>query len=149
MWQVFLCYPTISVIAVAPFICQSVGPNESLLEADDSVTCESAQHQSLQLASLLVILLVSLGLPIAFGIILTRSARIYERDFRSKNSVIAKRMSAELFGDEGDHYVSVAEWVIRDITVGRDYCFLMDAYKPEYLYWEVLGKPANSTISPC
>ena len=135
---------------MAPFICQSVGPNESLLEADDGVTCESAQHQSLQVASLFVILVVSLGLPIAFGILLVRSARTYERDFRSKNSVIAKHMSAELFGDNDGTQVSVAEWVIRDITVGRDYCFLMDAFKPEYLYWEVLGKllMANAILSP-
>ena len=132
----FLCYPTISIIAVAPFICQMVGPNESLLESDDSVTCESPGHRALQVASVFVIVIVSLGLPLAFGVILVRSARIYERDHRTKNTEIAKRMNAELFGKKGD--VSTAEWVIRDITAGRDYCFLMDAYKPEYMFWEVL-----------
>ena len=33
--------------------------------------------------------------------------------------------------------VTVAEYVIRDVTIGRDYSFLMDAYVPRYLYWEV------------
>jgi hypothetical protein len=34
--------------------------------------------------------------------------------------------------------VDTAKWVIRDVTIGRDYSFLMDAFKPDYLYWEAL-----------
>ena len=44
------------------------------------------------------------------------------------DTAVAERMSSELSCDK-----SVAEWIIRDITAGEDYCFLMDAYKPEYM----------------
>lgn len=40
--------------------------------------------------------------------------------------------------------VTVAEYVIRDVTIGRDYSFLMDAYVPRYLYWE--ASPCQTQI---
>ena len=34
--------------------------------------------------------------------------------------------------------LDVAEFVVRDVSIGRDYSFLMNAYKPKFLYWEAL-----------
>ena len=44
---------------------------------------------------------------------------------------------------------------MRDVSIGRDYSFLMDGYKPRCLYWEaldmlrpLLGYPHNTSNSP-
>ena len=66
--------------------------------------------------------LSAVGLPIVFGYILVRKARTYNRETRGTNAVLARRVAEDLKVDE----VS-AEFVIRDVIIGEDYSFLMDA----------------------
>lgn len=77
-----------------------------------------------------VIAVVAVGLPILMGYVLISAARAYQRDSALKNKEMAQRMATELGVEQ-----KTAEYVIRDITIGRSYSFLMDAYLPDYLYW--------------
>ena len=45
---------------------------------------------------------------------------------------VTRRVADEL--KLADH---VADDAIRDVTTGREYSFLVNAYKPRYYYWEV------------
>ena len=127
------CYPTICNVAFAAFICRSLTPTDSVLESDDSVLCEEPRHIVIQVLSLIVVVLVACGLPLAFGYILIRKASVYQRDTEGSNVALAKKVAEDLKVDEKQ-----ASFVIRDITIGEDYSFLMDAYVPAYLYWEAL-----------
>ena len=81
------------------------------------------------MVSAVIIAVVAIGLPLAFGVILLRASRQYERETAGNNQEVAKRIAKELDADEDQ-----ATWVVRDVTIGRDYSFLMDAYIPKYLY---------------
>ena len=130
---VFFCYPTVCIVTFAAFICRQLTREDSVLEADDSVVCEDSSHRLLQGVSVGMVVFVAFGLPLLFGVVLIKSARDYERTSAKPNAEMAKRLAKELDAD-----VAVAEYVIRDVTIGQDYSFLMDAYKPRYLYWEAM-----------
>ena len=57
-----------------------------------------------------------------FGCILVKKARTYNRETRGTNAALARVVAGDLKVDE----VS-AEFVIRDVIIGEDYSFLMDA----------------------
>lgn len=113
---VFFCYPTISVISIAPFICKRLGPTSTLLEVDDSVWCEDSAHRSLQVASMFVVILASIGIPLVFGIFLVRAGRQYEKKFKLQYADVNKMVAKDL-----NEPITLVEWVIRDVTVGSDY----------------------------
>jgi hypothetical protein len=133
-FAVFFSYPTICTVSFAAFICRDLSPTTSVLEADDSVFCEDSGHQTLQALSGVVVAVVAFGLPALFGAVMIWAARSYDRETADRERVAtAQRISTELKVD-----LTAVEYVMRDITIGRDYSFLMDAYKPRYLYWEAL-----------
>ena len=122
------------IICFATFIRKTVGHTESgdrisILSADGSVYCEDPSHKTLQVLSGVIIAVVAVGLPLATGFVLLRASRQYERETAGKQSDVAQRISKELSTDE-----DAAAWVVRDVTIGRNYSFLMDAYDPKYLY---------------
>ena len=69
-----------------------------------------------------VIAVVAIGLPLLMGYVLINAARVYQRDSAQKNKEMAQRMANELGVEQ-----KTAEYVIRDVTIGRSYSFLMDA----------------------
>jgi hypothetical protein len=132
-FAVFFCYPTICIVSFATFICKSLTPTDSVLEADDTILCQDPGHRGLQAVSAVVVAVVAFGLPVLFGLILLRAAHNYENEFAAQNMEAAKLLAKEVDSDQ-----ATAEYVMRDITIGRDYSFLMDAYHPRFLYWEAL-----------
>eukprot|EP01047_Picozoa_sp_COSAG01_P020513 COSAG01_NODE_1169_length_11408_cov_35.108056_3_plen_2198_part_00 len=133
MFTVFFCYPTICVISFASFICKKMSPDDSVLELDDGVICEDPDHRVLQGLSVAVIVVIAVGIPTMLLIYLLNTTAKYNQDLKTKNAAIAKRMSIELDVD-----TETAEYVIRDVTIGRSLSFVMDAYQPQYLFWEVV-----------
>ena len=125
--------PTICIVSFATFICRRLRPTVSVLDADDNVFCEDPSHRALQAVSGIVVALVAIGLPLFMGYVLISAARKYQRESAQPNKEMAKRMATEL-GVE----VKTAEYVIRDVTIGRSYSFIMDAFNPDYIYWESL-----------
>ena len=78
----------------------------------------------IQVLSYFVVILFACGLPLAFGFILVRKASAYQRDTAGSNVALAKKVAEDLNVDEKQ-----ASFVIRDITIGEDYSFLMDAVR--------------------
>ena len=109
-----------------------MSPAHSVLEADDMTLCESSEHVAIEMLSGVVITLVAFGLPAAFGYILVSKARNYVKGSMETNAALARRVAEDFGVDE-----VAAGFVIRDVIIGEDYSFLMDAYAPQYLYWEV------------
>lgn len=105
------------------------GSDITVLAVDDTVFCEDSSHRTLQAISFVIIALVVVSLPLLFGFVLIRASRQHQRDAAGKNKEIAQRIAKELDRDEDE-----AAWVVRDVIIGRDYSFLMDAYAPKYLY---------------
>jgi hypothetical protein len=128
---VFFCYPTICIVSFASFICRPLTATVSVLEVDDGTICEDSSHTAMQWASVVVIVLIAIGLPIALFVLLYSKARNYEKNQRHEYLSVAQRMSSELKVP-----LTTAEFVIRDIVVGRDFSFVMDAFDPRYLYFE-------------
>ena len=116
------CYPTICIVSFAAFICRQLTEDTSVLEADDAIICEDPSHKALQGVSVGIIILIAFGMPVLFGLILWTAARNYQRNIAKPNEEIAKRMADEL-----DVPLSTAEYVVRDVTIGQNYSFLMDA----------------------
>ena len=116
--------PTICIVSFAAFICQPLTETTSVLEIDDGVICEDPSHVRMQWVSGVVIVIVNFGTPLGLLWKLTRTARFYESHTRKQYADVAKRMSAEL-GVE----LNTAEYVIRDIVVGKEFGFLMDGAK--------------------
>ena len=118
----------------ASFICKTLGQTEageaiSVLSSDDSVFCDDPSHQTLQVVSAMIIAVVGVGLPLTSGYVLLRASRQYEQDTGDKNLEAVQHIAKELDVDENQ-----AVWVVRDLVIGRDYSFLMDAYSPKYIY---------------
>lgn len=132
------CYPTICIVSFAAFICRQLTEDTSVLESDDAIICEDSSHRVLQGVSVGVVIIIAFGMPVLFGSILWIAARDYQRNTAKPNEEIAKRMAEEL-----DVPLRTAEYVIRDVTIGTNYSFLMDAYQPRYLYWEALDMLRN------
>ena len=131
--QVFFCYPTICIVSFAAFICLPLTATTSVLEIDDAVICEEPSHVRMQWLSGIVIAVVALALPCCTLYKLASKALHYENNTRQQYATVAKRMSTEMKID-----IHVAEYVIRDIVIGQELGFLMDAFQPAYLYWEAL-----------
>lgn len=93
-----------------------------MLVNDDSIFCEDPGHRVLQVASGFVIAIIAVGLPVYFGVILKHSATVYEREYALPNKAMAQRLAQQLNVDE-----TQAEFVIRDVSIGGGYSFLMDA----------------------
>ena len=99
-------------------------PSGSSDHNDDSVLCEESRHRVIQVLSYFVVIMFACGLPLAFGFILVRKASAYQRDTAGSNVALAKKVAEDLNVDEKQ-----ASFVIRDITIGEDYSFLMDAVR--------------------
>jgi hypothetical protein len=83
----------------------------------------------MQIASFVVIICFAIGVPLRLGRSMSKSAAAYRRDHAAANEIKAKELAEDL----GVSF-SKAAFVVRDMTIGRDLGFLMDAYKPEYLF---------------
>jgi hypothetical protein len=93
--------PTICTVAFASFICRSFSKHHSVLMADDSVLCEAADHKVIMILSYFVVVFFAFGIPVAFGGILIKKARKYERCVRSRDNLSPEsnsicRLNAEI-----------------------------------------------------
>ena len=121
-FAVFFCYPTVCTVSFAAFMCQQMSPTHWLLEADDNILCSDPAHRVILALSGVVIALFAFGLPVTFGYILLRAAHSYKRQTGGTNALLARRVAEDLKVDQ-----VAAEFVIRDVIIGGDYSFLMDA----------------------
>jgi Ca2+-binding EF-hand superfamily protein len=127
--SVFFVYPTICAVAFQAFMCKALRPDVSILDADDLTLCSDPGHRALQAVSMIVVIVFSCGVPVALLILLVNKARSYSG--RANDAQLIRKVAQNLEVKE-EH----ARFVIRDLVIGADYSFAMDAYNPRYLYWE-------------
>ena len=82
--------------------------------------CEDPSHVAIQIASLVVIGLVPVSLPLVMLVFLIKKAREYDRESRESYTPVAKRLAVDLGVD-----VTTAAFTVRDVVLGRDYSFIM------------------------
>ena len=121
--------------AFAVFLCRliSLDPEVSVLEADDRVLCEDADHDIYQYASIVAILAVSLGVPLSMAALLRRERRRIRR--AREQRPIGQSLEARV-SDTFCIPVSEAAPAINDITMGSTYGFVVDAFKPQFYFAE-------------
>lgn len=98
---------------------------------DDRVIKGEGWEPYLATASVFVMIFFNFGVPVYFGTYLLRKTTDYDRSRTEKD--LATRIGA-LY----DISSEVAAYVIREIHIGKEYSFLMDAYRPRYYYWEAM-----------
>lgn len=94
------------------------------MEFHDDVRCEDSNHVFMQVLSGIVIVLFVLGAPLFLWHNLRRKALIYNSEHKQRTTTKAKQLAADL-----EVPLSQAEFVVRDMTIGRSLGFVMDACK--------------------
>jgi hypothetical protein len=93
---------------------------ESVLAADDRISCQDSSHVELQNISILVIACFAIGIPVMFFALLVRkSTRVTDVTVAQKDW-LATELSSPLH---------VVESLARRVQVGNTYGFIVDAYK--------------------
>jgi hypothetical protein len=112
------------------FNCRDLDGGLTVLLMDYSVHCSTVTHRFFQAIAIAVIAVVSLGCPIAMVVMMIRRIDEY-RSGGASERFVARRVADELKLDD-----RVAADAIRDVSTGREYSFLVNAYKPRYYFWE-------------
>lgn len=138
---VFFCYPSICNICFSAFNCLPLeestmltvkDKSRSVLLVDDGLLCDEVRLY--QWLSGVVIAVFGCGIPTIFGVLLWRTAQTYTPSGTDERNTLH---IAELAGQFDTSPLTVTH-MLRELHMGSDYGFLMDAYKPVYLYWEVI-----------
>eukprot|EP01043_Picozoa_sp_COSAG02_P011915 COSAG02_NODE_448_length_22102_cov_11.767032_2_plen_1431_part_00 len=127
---VFLIYPGICNRAFSMFNCRVLDSHLHVLVADYDISCDSAVHGVFQLVAGIVVVFFSLGVPVTTVVLMLSRIAEYE-DNSESDRFVARRVADELKISD-----SVASDAIRDVSTGREYSFLVNAFNPRFFYWE-------------
>ena len=127
---VFLCYPGVCNHAFGMFECRKVGADLSVLVKDYSILCSTSKHSTFQAIAAVYIAAVAFGIPLRMGQLMFNRMREYGGGSAS-DRFVARRVADELKLSD-----TMAADAIRDCNTGREYSFLVNAYKPRYYFWE-------------
>ena len=129
---IFLLYPGLCNHAFSMVNCRALGPGVRVLVEDFSISCLSSRHPTYTLVAWVYIALVAFGVPLQMAWQMVRRMQEYKNGSSSGGGrFVARRVADELKVDD----VMAAD-AIRDVATGREYSFLVNAYKPRYYYWE-------------
>ena len=105
------------------FNCRPLDSNHAVLHVDYRVHCQEHDHQMLSVLAGLLITVFALGVPILLGWLMLRRWSEYSAS-SDNDRFVARRAADELKISD----VEAAD-AIRDVTTGREYSFLVNAYK--------------------
>ena len=134
---VFFVYPSICSIAFSAFNHIQIGSHVEVLHDDDRVFVDSNSSDEVAIViglSCVVTVIVAFGTPLMVLVYLVLKIEKYSRSDESETD----RATAQRIAEDQSVEESQAAYVIRDVTVGKEFSFLMDAYRPECFYWEAL-----------
>jgi hypothetical protein len=127
---IFLIYPGVCNEAFSMYNCRALDGDLTVLHMDYRIDCSSTVHSFYQLVAGAVIGVFSVGIPLGMVVLMLMRMADYEASTDSQRFV-ARRVADELRMDD-----AVAADAIRDVSTGREYSFLVNAYKPRYYFWE-------------
>jgi hypothetical protein len=105
------------------FNCRHLDADHEVLIVDYSVDCNTPEHYVGRIVAAVMIVGFALGIPVWMGIMMMRRMREYTASSDS-DRFVARRAADELKIND-----VVAADAIRDVTTGREYSFLVNAYK--------------------
>ena len=127
-----ICFRGVSNRAFAVFNCRRLAADLRVMYEDYSVDCGTGTHVAFQLLAAAIALCFSAGVPVALIAMMMKRARAHDAVTKA-DRFVARRCAEELQLDD-----RVAIDAIRDVSMGREYSFLVSAYQPRYFYWEGL-----------
>eukprot|EP01045_Picozoa_sp_COSAG04_P022639 COSAG04_NODE_2589_length_3889_cov_14.873119_1_plen_372_part_10 len=110
--------------------CRYLDGGVELLRTDYRVFCSTQNHFYFYVVATVVIVVFSLGVPLWLAQMMVLRMREYRVNSDS-DRFVARRVADELKIDDKQ-----AMEAIRDVSTGREYSFLVNAYKSRYFYWE-------------
>jgi hypothetical protein len=125
---IFLCYPTVCHHAFGLFNCRVLSQSLQILADDYSTKCTTPKHKVFQTAAACVIAIFAFGIPLGFTIALVWKTR----SFDVAGSTKLVRAAAEQMGITQEE----ASDIYREVTIGKDYGFLLRAYGPRHYCFE-------------
>jgi hypothetical protein len=129
---IFFMYPSLCNTAFSMINCRDLGPGVSVLIKDYRIDCSTDRHETYRFVAGAYIVVVAFGVPLFIGWQMVQRMQEYTTGDRGGGSrFVARRVADELKLDD-----TVAADAIRDVSTGREYSFLVNAYKPRYFYWE-------------
>eukprot|EP01045_Picozoa_sp_COSAG04_P027837 COSAG04_NODE_4163_length_2261_cov_1.519426_1_plen_126_part_10 len=110
--------------------CREIGGGVAVLRTDYRITCHTTEHQLFRIVAGVLIAVFSLGIPLYLVYLMARRLREYSASDDS-DRFVARRVADELKIDDKQ-----AMEAIHDVATGREYSFLVNAFKSRYFYWE-------------
>ena len=110
--------------------CREIGGGVAVLRTDYRITCHTTEHQLFRIVAAVLIAVFSLGIPLYLVYLMARRLREYSASDDS-DRFVARRVADELKIDDKQ-----AMEAIHDVATGREYSFLVNAFKSRYFYWE-------------
>ena len=105
------------------FNCRPLDSDHEVLLMDYTVDCRTSEHQTCLIVAGVMIVLFALGTPVALGVLMLRRVQEYS------GSSDGDRFVARRVADEQKISDVEAADAIRDVTTGREYSFLVNAFK--------------------
>ena len=105
------------------FNCRYLDAEHWVLRMDYSVDCNDEKHVFYRIVAGVMMFAFAFGIPIGMGILMVRRMREYSST-GGTDRFMARRVADELKITD----VEAAD-AIRDVTTGREYSFLVNAYK--------------------
>ena len=105
-----------------------------MLVKDYSIHCSTERHFTFQILAGVYVAVVALGIPLYIGVSMARRMREYRGG--ASDRFVARRVADELTLSD-----TMAADAIRDCNTGREYSFLVNAFKPRYYYCESRNFP--------
>ena len=109
--------------AFSIFNCRILDKDHEVLRLDYGIDCHDPTHASFQVIAALMIVGFAFGIPIGMGVLMVRRMREYSSK-GGQDRFMARRVADELKITD----VEAAD-AIRDVATGREYSFLVNAYK--------------------
>ena len=138
---IFLVYPGVCNQAFSMFNCRELDRGARVLLLDYSIECNTATHMSFQAVAVVVVAVFAFGTPVYLIALMIRRMQEYQTGIDSADRFVARRVADELHIDD-----VAATDAIRDVSTGREYSFLVNAFKPRHYYWE--GKIHTAPVNP-
>lgn len=131
--MLFIAYPIVTNKLFAVLNCRALSDDLEVLVFDYSIDCNSPRHQAYQLASRILIVLFSVGVPIMLVLALIRQRRAERKQFNTpRMDYICRRVMTELSLDN----LSEVESVLVDLELGKNFGSLINAFRPGMIFFE-------------
>ena len=105
------------------FNCRALDSEHDVLLMDYSIDCQTSDHYTYKVLALVLIVGFALGTPVGLGLLMLRRVQEYS------GSSDSDRFVARRVADEQKISDLEAADAIRDVTTGREYSFLVNAFK--------------------